>query len=191
MRRRSLIQSALALATTLPFPGVRAWAQTVAFPGIREDTLNELAATVLPSSLGRAKTDAIAAQFTQWVREYRAGAAMSPGYGAPRLRYKGPSPAPQYQAQLAQLALGALATADMAVRRRQLVEYLKSGPVSDLTPVPEGNQIVTDLMSFYFYSPAANDLAYEAAIGKDTCRTLGNSKSAPGPLKGGRSNAAL
>src|SRR5262245_56371684 len=127
MRRRSLIQSALALATTLPFPGVRAWAQTVAFPGIREDTLNELPATVLPSSLGRAKTDAIAAQFTQWVREYRAGAAMSPGYGAPRLRYKGPSPAPKYQEQLAQLASGALATADMAVRRRQLAEYLKSG----------------------------------------------------------------
>jgi hypothetical protein len=191
MRRRSLIQSALALAGTLPFPGVRAWAQSVAFPGIREDTLNELAATVLPSSLGRAKTDAIAAQFTQWVREYRAGAAMSPGYGAPRLRYKGPSPAPQYQAQLAQLASGALATTDMAVRRRQLAEYLKSGPVSELTPVPEGNQIVTDLMSFYFYSPAANDLAYEAAIGKDTCRTLRNSGSAPEPLKGGRSNAAL
>ena len=191
MLRRSLIQSALALAATLPFTGLRAWAQTVAFPGIREDTLNELAATVLPSSLGRTKTDAIAAQFTQWVREYRPGAAMSPGYGAPRLRYKGPSPAPQYQAQLAQLASGALATADMAERRRQLAQYLKSAPVSDLTPVPEGNQIVTDLMSFYFYSPAANDLAYQAAIGKDTCRTLRNSGSAPEPLKEGGSNAAL
>src|SRR2546430_2099161 len=113
MRRRTLIQSALGLMAALPFPGVRAWAQAVAFPGAREDTLNELAATVLPSSLGRAKTDAIAAQFIQWVRDYRPGAAMSPGYGAPRIRFKGPSPAPAYQTQLAQLASGALATGDM------------------------------------------------------------------------------
>src|SRR5262249_34825037 len=104
MRRRTLIQSALGLMAALPFRGVQLWAQTAAFPGAREDTLNELAATVLPASLGRAKTDAIATQFIQWVREYRPGAAMSPGYGNPRVRYKGPSPAPEYQSQLAALA---------------------------------------------------------------------------------------
>ena len=191
MRRRTLIQSALGLAATLPFPGIRAWAQTVAFPGTREDTLNELAATVLPSSLGRAKSDAVAAQFITWVREYRSGEAMSPGYGTPRVRFKGPSPAPQYQAQLAQLAAGALATTNMAERKKQLAEYLKAEAVTDIAAVPEGKQIVVDLMSFYFYSPAANDLAYDAAVGKDTCRTLKNSGSAPEPLKGGQSNAEL
>src|SRR5690242_14013517 len=120
MRRRTLIQSALGLVAALPFRNLRVWAQAVAFPGAREDTVNELAATVLPSSLGRAKTDAIAAQFVQWVRDYRPGAAMSPGYGAPHVRYKGPSPAQEYQAQLAQLASGPLATTDMTARRRQL-----------------------------------------------------------------------
>lgn len=190
MRRRTLIQAALGLVAALPFRGVRVWAQTAAFPGAREDTLNELAATVLPASLGRAKTDAIAAQFVQWVRDYRPGAAMTPGYGTPRLRSKGPSPAADYQAQLAQLAGGALAGKDLAVRKRQLAEYLKKESVADLSTVPEGKNIVVDLMSFYFYSPAANDLAYEAAIGKDTCRTLNNSGSVPAPL-GGRSNAAL
>jgi hypothetical protein len=190
MRRRTLIQSALGLAAALPFRGIRVWAQTVAFPGAREDTLNELAATVLPSSLGRAKTDAVAAQFIQWVREYRAGEAMSPGYGTPRVRFKGPSPAPDYQQQLAQLAAGALSTKDMTARRRQLAEYIKKENIGDLTAVPEGKHIVVDLMSFYFYSTAANDLAYEAAVGKDTCRTLNNSGNVPAPL-GGRSNAAL
>src|SRR5215467_11308946 len=190
MRRRTLIQSALGLVAALPFRGVRVWAQTAAFPGTREDTLHELAATVLPSSLGRAKTDAIAAQFIQWVREYRPGAAMSPGYGAPRIRYKGPSPAPDYQTQLTQLAAGAMASKDGAVRRRQLAEYLKKESIGDLSAVPEGKNVVVDLMSFYFYSSPAHDLAYQAAVGKDTCRTIKNSGSMPAPLKGGP-NAAL
>lgn len=190
MRRRTLIQSALGFIAALPFRGVRVWAQTAAFPGVREDTLKELAATVLPSSLGRAKTDAIAAQFIQWVRDYRPGAAMSPGYGSPRIRYKGPSPAPDYQAQLGQLGYGALAAKDIKARLNQLSEYLKKENIADITAVPEGKNVVVDLMSFYFYSSPANDLVYEAAVGKDTCRTLKNSESAPAPL-GGRSNAAL
>ena len=115
---------------------------------------------------------------------------MSPGYGNPRVRYKGPSPAPDYQTQLAQLAAGAMASKDMAVRRRQLSDYLRKENVAELSPVPEGKNVVVDLMSFYFYSSPANDLAYEAVVGKDTCRTLKNSESAPAPL-GGRSNAAL
>ena len=191
MRRRALIQSALGLAATLPFPGVRAWAQTVAFPGTREDTLNELAATVLPSTLGRAKTDAVAAQFVKWVREYRAGAAMTPGYGTPTLRVKGPSPAPLYQEQLGKLASGALASKDLNARKKMLAEYLKAESAGDLTTVPDGRQIVVDLMSFYFYSPEANDVAYDAAVGKNTCRTLTNSGRAPLPLKGGRTNAGF
>ena len=136
------------------------------------------------------ETDAIAAQFIQWVREYRPGAAMSPGYGTPRVRFKGPSPAPEYQSQLAQLAGGPLAGKDMTARRRQLAEYLKRENVADISAVPEGKNIVVDLMSFYFYSSTANDLAYEAAVGKDTCRNINNSGSVPPPL-GGRSNAAL
>jgi hypothetical protein len=76
------------------------------------------------------------------------------------------------------------------VRRRQLAEYLKKANIADLSAVPEGKNVVADLMSFYFYSSPAHDLAYEAAVGKDTCRTLKNSESAPAPL-GGRSNAAV
>lgn len=93
MRRRTLIQSALGLAAILPIPRVRAWALGAAFPGAQEDTLRTLAATVLPSSLGSAGTDAVAAEFADWVAGYRAGAEMSPGYGSPRVRYKGASPA--------------------------------------------------------------------------------------------------
>ena len=191
LRRRTLLQSALGIAAGLPIPAVRAWAQTVTFPGDQERTLKELAATVLPASLGRAKTDAVADQFARWVREYRAGEAMSPGYGNPRVRYKGPSPAPKYMTQLAQLAADPLAQPDMSSRRNQIGQAIKTAGIRDLSPVPEGNYIAADLMSFYFFSPEANDLVYNAAIGKDMCRTIKNSSSVPAPLKGGSANAAL
>ncbi|HEY2018419.1 MAG TPA: hypothetical protein VGH38_33165 [Bryobacteraceae bacterium] len=195
MRRRTLIQSALWLATArvavvLPFSGIRAWAQTAAFPGSREKVLKDLAATVLPESLGRAGTDAIAGQFVRWVREYRPGADMSPGYGFPRVRKKAPSPAAGYLAQLDQLAAGALAQSDVPGRRRLLAESIQAAKIPDLPQIPDGTHIAVDLMSFYFQSSEANDLAYGAAIGRDKCRTLTDSGSVPKPL-GGANRAAL
>jgi hypothetical protein len=187
MRRRAVIQWMIA---SIPFRGARAWAQTASFPGEREAALKELAASVLPESLGRTRTDAIAAQFARWVREYRAGAEMQPGYGFTRVRYKGDSPAPRYLDQLSQLALVFSNEPDVTARRRKIAEALRASNVKDLTSIPDGTHVASDLMSFYFQSPEANDLAYGAAIGRDQCRTLKGSGAVPAPLKGG-SGAAL
>lgn len=185
MRRRTLLQSMLALAATLPIPGVRAWAQAVTFPGLQEDPLKELAATVLPSSLGRTATDAVADEFAAWVRDFREGAEMSPGYGSPRVRYTGSSPAPVYRRQLEQLAEDALSEAELGERRRRLESALDEAGVRGISRIPQGEHVVSDLMSFYFYSTGAHDQAYQARIRKDLCRTLGDSGEVPPPLGGG------
>jgi len=185
MRRRTLLRALVGLAAALKLPGAKVWAQTVTFPGRREDTLKELAATVLPTGLGRAGTDAVAAGFTEWVRGYRAGAEMTPGYGSPRVRFKGPSPAGVYLTQLEELATGALAEADAGVRRSRLAEALAEAGVSDLTAVPEGRHVAADLMGFWFLGTAAHDLAYEARIGRNECRTLADAGARPRPLTGG------
>jgi len=188
MRRRTLIQTVIAL---VPLKGVRVWAQTATFPGNRQPVLKELAATVLPASIGAAGVDRIVQQFIRWVREYRANAEMQAGYGYPQVRYKPESPAPRYMAQLEALASGALATTDPATRRERLAAMLTEANIGNLPQAPDGKHIVSDLMTFYFMSPEANDRAYDAAIGKDQCRGLKNSGAAPAPLKGGKSNAAL
>lgn len=182
MRRRTLLKATLAVAAWLKIPGAEVWAQEVTFPGARRDTLNDLAAAVLPASLGRTGTDDAAQQFTQWVREYRAGAAMTPGYGAPRIRFKPASPAPVYLAQLEELATGALAASDPAERRRRIAAAMDAAGVQDFTGVPDGRHVAADLISFWFASPAAHDLAYQAAIGKDTCRTIASSGARPAAL---------
>ncbi len=188
MQRRTLIQS---LFAWISLRGSRLRAQTTSFPGKHDSTLKELAATVLPESLGRAGTDAVAVQFIRWVREYRAGAEMQTGYGSTRIRYKPASPAASYLQQLDQLSSGALAQSGMAERRQKIAETLRAANIKDLPFVPDGAHIAADLMTFYFQSSEAADLAYQAAIGKDKCRTLRNSESVPGALRKESANAQL
>jgi hypothetical protein len=188
MHRRTLIQS---LFAWISLQGSRLRAQTAGFPGKHESTLKELAATVLPESLGRAGTDAVALQFVRWVQEYRAGAEMQTGYGFPRIRYKPKSPEAVYLEQLDQLASGALAQGGLAERRLRIAEVLQAANIKDLPLVPEGAHIAADLMTFYFQSSEACDVAYQAAIGKDKCRTLKNRGNVPTALKEETGNAAL
>jgi hypothetical protein len=179
MRRRLLIQT---LAAWLPLRGLRSWAQTAAFPGKHEPTIRELAATVLPESIGTKGTDAVSEQFIRWVREYRPGAEMQSGYGNTRVRYKGPSPASKYLEQLDQLASVALTEKDLPGRRKKITEIFREAKIEDLPQSPNGANVAADLMAFYFLSSEANDLAYGAAIGKDKCRTLKNSGAMPAPI---------
>lgn len=180
MRRRTLIH---VLIAALPIRGLRLWAQTATFPGAHGPTLKELAATVLPESLGRAGTDAIAAQFIRWVREYRAGAEMQAGYGYPVVRFKPESPAARYLSQLGALAAPMQLT-DKTARRERIAAALSEARVPNVPGVPDGKHVASDLMSLYFMSPDANDRAYNARIGKDRCRGLKNSGAIPTPLEG-------
>ena len=187
MRRRTVLQSALGAAGLASFP---AWAQA-AFPGRWEKELKALAAVVLPESLGRQASDAVAGRFIRWVRDYKPGAEMGAGYGVTRIQRKPASPAAAYMAQLEQLgpALGAGASAS---RRKAIAESVKSAGVRDIGQIPGGQHIAGDLMTFYFQSPEANDLAYYAAVGKDQCRNIADSAERPKALrKGGNRRAAL
>jgi hypothetical protein len=182
MRRRTLVRSVLACAAVLPLPGIRSWASSRSFPGTQEEVLRRLAATVLPSELGRNATENVADRFAEWVRDYREGVERSPGYGAPTIRYTGPSPANRYREQLEGLGRGALAGATPETRRREVAALLDRLGLAELPGSPRGEHVVVDLLSFYFESAGAHDLAYEAAIAKDACRGLAGSGEAPRPL---------
>lgn len=180
MQRRTLIKSIFGWLT---LGRIRLWAQLTPFPGKHELALYELAAVVLPESLGRAETDRIARHFVRWVRDYRPGAEMQTGYGFTRVRYKPASPEPRYLEQLDQLASGALAQPSLAAKREKLAEALEAVKVRDIGMTPDGNHIASDLMIFYFNSSEANDRAYSAEVGRDKCRGLRNSGAEPLPLK--------
>ena len=180
MQRRTLVKT---LFRWIALTNCRLSGQSVAFPGKHEATLKELAAAVLPESLGRAGTDAVADGFVEWVKKYRGGAEMQTGYGFTRVRYKPASPASHYLDQLDQLASGALTENTLVARRQKIAEQLLAADIRDLPFSPDGAHVVSDLMTFYFQSSEANDLAYGARIGRDLCRGLKSSAAVPAPLK--------
>ena len=149
-------------------------------------TLAAIAEVVLPSEADRA---AAVAAFLKWIADYKEGADTDHGYGNTRVRSTGPSPARNYPAQIA--ALDAAAKAKGAVgfsaatldQRRAIVEAaIAEAKVERLPARPTGAHIAADLMGHYFNSPAAADLCYRAAIGRDACRGLPGSENKPAPL---------
>ena len=150
--------------------------------------LRDVAATVLPSAIGRKGQDEAVDDFLRWIRDYKEGVPLSHGYGEPRLVKTGPSPAPGYADQLASLQaaakarggrFGALPPAD---RRALLDEAFKAADVRALPGRPDGKHVVADLMAHYFRSSAANDLCYNARIGRNTYRAIRVTTVRPQPL---------
>src|SRR5262249_45900185 len=103
----------------------------------------------------------------------------------------GASPALRYPAQFAALdsaarAQGATSFAVIDLqKRRAIVEAALNEPqrLNALPPRPAGANLVADFLGYYFTSSDANDLAYNAAIGRDACRSLDGSGDAPAPLE--------
>jgi hypothetical protein len=191
MRRRTLLQWIVSTTAALPLRSIRLLAQPRELTPEAIGTLYEIAATVLPESLGVTRVRATTDRFVAWTRGYREGVALSHGYGHPRLQRSGPSPVPTYMAQLAALGADAVAAGargarwpalDLETRRRLLDASLAKANVRGLPVRPNGQHVVSDLMAFYFRSSEANDFCYSAMINREVCRPIAITTRKPAPL---------
>jgi len=188
MYRRTLMKLALMAVAGVPFLRLRVEAAITELPPKSVATLKDLAFLVLPASLGRRNTDALALKFTLWVRGYRAGVPLDHGYGNPRLRVTPPSPADGYVAQLEALETAARAKGQPfgklapAAQRAIIEAALAEARIDQLLQRPTGKHVAADLMAFYFQSSAANDYVYKGEIGRHRCRPLELSTKKPRPL---------
>lgn len=186
MRRRRAIQTLVTAAAALPLVRVPLEAQELTAEQVF--VLRDVAATVLPSALGRKGQDEAVDSFLRWIRDYRAGVPLSHGYGEPRLVTTLPSPAPAYAAQIAALQAAAKARGGrfgalpLADRRALLDDAFAAALVRNLPTRPDGKHVVADLMAHYFRSSAANDLCYNARIGRNTYRAIRVTTLRPQPL---------
>ena len=190
MKRRTLLQRAAAVLATAPFQRILLFAQPRELTPDAIATLHEVAATVLPASIGAAKIGDVVDRFVVWSRGYREGVALAHGYGHPRLVKSGASPVPGYVRQLAALESAARAkggtwqTLDLETRRAILDAAFVEAGVRTLPPRPMGQHVVVDLMAFYFRSSEANDVAYKALINREVCRPIAITTRKPAPLRG-------
>ena len=190
MKRRRAIQTLATAAAALPLLRVPLEAQELSADQVF--VLRDVAATVLPSAIGRKGQDEAVDDFVRWVRDYKEGVPLSHGYGEPRLVKSGPSPATRYAAQIAALQAaakgrgGRFGALPLEERRALLDEVFTAAEVRNLPGRPDGRHVVADLMAHYFRSSAANDLCYNARIGRHTYRAVRVTTVRPQPLNGGR-----
>jgi hypothetical protein len=196
MKRRDLLQWLMASAASLPVLRPELLAAATAQAGELSAghvfLLRDIATTVLPSAIGAKGQDEAVDNFLRWIREYREGVPLSHGYGEPRLARTGPSPAPGYGAQIAALQQaasdrgGRFGALPLAARRAILDAAFTAAGVQNLPQRPDGKHVVADLMAHYFRSSAANDLCYNARIGRHTYRAIRVTTARPQQLNGGR-----
>ena len=190
MKRRQALKTLVTAAAALPLSRVELRADEL--PADQVFVLRDIAATVLPSAIGRVGQDEAVDTFLRWIREYKEGVALSHGYGEPRLVKSGPSPAPGYSKQItalqqsAQARGGRFGALPLAVRRELLDAAFKAADIRNLPGRPDGKHVVADLMTHYFRSSGANDLCYNARIGRNTYRAIRVTTVRPQPLNGGR-----
>jgi len=89
MKRRTLLQWLASSAASWPLMRADLSALDLATAQeLQPDqifVLHDVAATVLPSAIGRQGQDDAVGNFLKWLREYKEGVALSHGYGEPRL----------------------------------------------------------------------------------------------------------
>ncbi len=196
MKRRALLQWLVSGATILPLRRADltaiGLAQSDELSAGHVFVLRDVATTVLPSAIGAKGQDEAVDNFLRWLRDYKQGVPLSHGYGEPRLVRTGPSPSPGYGTQIAALEQaatergGRFGALPLEARRAILDTAFKQAGVQNLPGRPDGKHVVADLMAHYFRSSAANDLCYNARIGRHTFRAIRVTTVRPQALSGGR-----
>jgi len=190
MQRRTFFKSALAaLLPLIPSSWARAYATSLAEPDVPDaelEVFRAIARVVLPIQLGAAKQDEVAAQFAQWIRNYREGADMNSGYGLTKLQWLPENPAKKYTEQIKNMDIAAKAAGGTTFTkmapydRKSLIEQtLLISNIEKLPSRPDGKNIAADIMSFYFFSSEGQDFLYNAQIRREDCRGMKSSVPRP------------
>jgi hypothetical protein len=151
--------------------------------------LRSLGAAVLPSELRSAGIDRIVTAFERWLAGYREGVELVHGYGSGELRVTGPSPALRWSSQLRELVAAAqrqhgasFDRLELSARQDLIRAALQGERLGGLPQVDRASHLVIGLLAFYFGSPEASDLCYQARIGANSCRSLADAERRPLPL---------
>jgi hypothetical protein len=183
-RRRFVLQ----LAAFLPWPFVARRLHRRAVADLDPRQLRGLGSAVLPSELGQDGVNRVVTAFERWLEGYREGVELVHGYGTGELRRTGPSPALRWSAQLRELDTSArkqghsFEQLGLDDRRLLITAALEGQRGSGLPPVDRAPHLALGLLAFFYDSPEATDLCYQARIGSNGCRPLAGSPQRPLPL---------
>ena len=192
-RRSFLKESAAAVTAAGIFTGPTAELLAQATPAkqpLSQQTLQAIGEVVLPSSeLGKDGVGKVLAGFQTWLDGFEPVAELDHPYlSSSEIQYGPPDPRPRWQAQLQALELeaqkkygssfGALGPHE----RRQMIERaMRDDRLDRLPPAADAHHVATGMLAYFYATPEATDLCYEAAIGRFGCQGLEAGAQKPAP----------
>ena len=199
LSRRTFVSWLSGIGAALGF-GVRTRPATAIAPaGVSEQgtsldaaVVRSIAEVVLPAELGNDGFARVSRAFATWAGGYRQGVELVHPYGSTQLRQTGESPVPRWRSQLIALDGDARVkhqrafTALTRDQRREIITTIFAAERSNRLPDPlQANHVSLALLAWYFATPEASDLCYDAQIGRNQCRPLINAPRQPLPLANG------
>lgn len=150
------------------------------------ESLRAIGVAVLPSGLSTDGVNRVVNAFQRWLSEYRPGAELLHGYGTDEIRVASESPAVRWQRQLGELQeaahreLGGDLPDVQSEQLRELIRGKLANESIDIFPAPaRARHVAVGLLAFFYASPDATDLCYDAAIRKNACRPLSKVSEKP------------
>ena len=155
------------------------------------EVVRALAEAVLPSELGAAGAAKVSRDFLRWMDEYKEGTELVHGYGTSALRFMRASPRPGWAVQLEQIGrrtsdVGRRSFTAMSVEERRAIvrDVLRGERLDRMPAIGAAPHVAVALLAFYYESPDAADLCYNAKIGRQTCSPLAANSRKPLPIAG-------
>ncbi len=158
--------------------------------GLDRAVLDALARIVLPrTSLGDAGVLRVTGEFLDWLEGFAPVTERDHPYYSSEINYGPPDPAPLWGAQLDALNLEAQQRFETEFpalsedqRRYILDRQLPKNIPQDLTYAGNAPHVAIGLLSWFYATPEANDLALRAQIHRQSCRGLESGPNKPAPL---------
>jgi hypothetical protein len=188
--RRAFMKTSAALASALALPSCapETSKETTAAPAGDPGTLAAVAGIVLPAaSLGDDGVRRAVEGFRKWLDELEPVAELDHAYiSTDEILYGPPDPEPLWTAQLEALELEAekrhessFAAIPREAQEALLRRQFNPNPGAGFPDPARAPHVALGLLAYFYQTSEANDLCYERAIERTTCRGVESGASEP------------
>ena len=159
--------------------------------GLDRSMLEILGRIVLPrGAIGDDGVSRVVGEFLAWLDEFEPVSERDHPYESGEILYGPPDPAPLWRAQLEALDIESrkrysspFVEIDETRQRAILLRQLPDNLPTDMPFAGAATHVAIGLLSWFYATAEANDLALEARIGRMTCRGLAAASAKPEPLE--------
>lgn len=150
-----------------------------------------LGQSVLPGELGTEGKQRIVVAFQEWLDDFHPEPELPSGWGSAEIPHGPPDPTQRWIGQLErldELTLQQHGVPFSVAGEKERLALLRDAITEESLPLrspAQAEHVAVGLLAFFYRSPEATNLGYQAAIHRESCRNLSAAREKPAPLQPG------